>query len=460
MIKYLKGILILFVSSINAQTSIGFIDNFSGIQSVIYNPSNIVDTFYKTDINLFSGDLNAGNDAVVFNPFEILGDVDFKENRFKSLDEYIKEENFSKNSSFYTTNQVLGPSVLINLDKKTAISFTSAIRTYASILNIDADTFDKISSDFYDNNPQRLLTDDFSRVGGGGNIVSWAEIGFTYAKVLLHQKDHFFKYGVSLKFLRGIRAFSVSLDDFNSNLTTDSSNPLNNVIDIDGDVNLSYSSKGANYGQSIDIGLVYEKRNRTLASLSKDKNGVYYSKAPYQYKLSVAVTDIGFLSFNNTRNQVNRFDLRVPSETFNLEDHLNISNKRREKTNYILPTTAHINFDYYIKPHWYVNLNLDLFLLSNSNLKQIKSISTATLSARYESQHFSAFLPMSINRFGVFKSGIGFRTGYFFLGSSSFFTNLTNLSKEADVFLGFKIPIYHKKVVKEYKDNYRYHVSN
>ncbi len=449
-------LLLLINSNLFSQISIGFIDNFSGVQSVIYNPSAIADSFYKTDINIVSGNLNLGTDAVRFNYLEALGDVNFRGDGFRDFNDYIIERDFSKNSNYYTGNLILGPSFLMNLNRKTTIAFTSSVRAYSSFFNVSDVIYDRIDRDVYTNDPERLLTDNFDGIGGSGNIVSWAELGFTYASVLIHKKDKLLKYGLTLKFLRGIRAFSASIENFSATVNR-ATNLLDTNADIRGNFDISSSVEGTNYGQSLDIGFVYEKRNKTLPYYLKDREGLYYSKAPYQYKLAASITDIGFLSFNNTRTNSTNIDVNIPNELFDIDDYLVLTSNDTEKITYKLPTTVHLNVDYNIKPHWFVNANIDVFLLSNQNIRNIKSISNITVSARYESQHFSTFLPMSINRFGIFTSGIGFRTGYFFLGSSSLFTNLTDSSKEFNLFLGFKIPIYHKKVIYEYKNSFRHY---
>ncbi len=457
--KIIFSFLIFFSCLLNGQNAIGFIDNYAGIQNISFNPANIADSFYKIDINIFSSNLNIGNDATSFNPFKIIEDIDFKVNKFKNVDDYLKSSNFSKNSNYYVNATVLGPSILWNINRKSTFAISTVVRASGSVYNIDSNTYDKASSDFYLNNPLELLNVDFNSIEGSGSIYSWAEVGFTYASIFKQNARETFKYGISLKFLRGLQTYSFSLDDIDSNTNIGSLEDLDITAEISGTVNINSSTKGTNYGQAIDFGFVYEKRNRTLAVNLKDREGVYYSKAPYQYKLSASITDLGFLTFNNVINQTNSFNLNFPFDSFKIEDYLDINNfGESKKETFLLPTTAHLNVDYNLSLHWFVNTNIDLFLLSRKNTNQIQSVSNLTISPRFESQYFSAFMPMSINRFGIFKAGLGFRTSYFFIGSSSFITNLTNLSKEADVFLGFKIPIFNKKVVKEFKDRFKYHV--
>lgn len=452
-----KYLFILLITSVSfGQSSIGFIDNYSGINSVSFNPANIADSFHKFDIHLFSTDLNVGNTVTSVNPFPIIGDISLKENKFKEATDYFGKEDFSTNSSVYGNATFLGPSFMWSLDRSTAVGFTSAVRTNGSVLNYNTKLYDLLNHNKYLDHISELKKLETDQFKGKGNVFSWAEVGFSYAKVLKHTSTEIFKVGGSLKFLKGFNSFSASLENIDASFDLDLVNPIESDINLKGTVDITNSVEGTNYGQGLDIGFVYEKRTKTLPYALKDNKGVYYAKAPYAYKLSVSITDIGFLSFNNVKHYSNVINYDFPKDDLETEEFFRLNGfTHTSKQTYVLPTTAHLNFDYHLHKNWFVNSNLDLYLLSNKNINNLKTISTFTISPRYESKNISAFLPFSVNRFGVFKGGLGFRTGYFFLGSSSFFTNLTNFSKEGNLYVGIKMPIYNKKRIKEFKRSFK-----
>ena len=59
----LAAILILMAAAVNAQSYIGYhSDNYNGVHGLIYNPANIADSRFKTDINLIGASAILGND--------------------------------------------------------------------------------------------------------------------------------------------------------------------------------------------------------------------------------------------------------------------------------------------------------------------------------------------------------------------------------------------------------------
>jgi outer membrane protein OmpA-like peptidoglycan-associated protein len=68
------------------------------------------------------------------------------------------------------------------------------------------------------------------------------------------------------------------------------------------------------------------------------------------------------------------------------------------------------------------------------------------LTPRYETRWFTFSLPINYMEYSGVQVGTGLRFGPMFIGSSSVITNLVSKeSKAADVYFGFKIPVYQKK---------------
>ena len=468
-----------------SQSSIGFIDNYSGVQSVIYNPANILDTQYKYDINIISLSGSIGNEYLSVNPFKIINDLNFglndikptysafKYNRqlssrfgIKNLNDYTISSKSSSDRNAYGNFTALGPSFLWTIDKYNAVAFTTAIKSYGHAFKLNTLLYDNITNNIYANTSFNS-EDDLQNFKDNLEITPrnysqaflWAETGFSYAGIVKHTANDFLKLGLSVKFLRGIRTGAIYSNNLNLDFQFNEDEPKESTLDFKGNVTNLYALKGANFGMGLDFGFVYEKRNKTFPINLRDKKGnIYFSKAPYSYKIGISITDLGFLKYNyvytNEKNpNLINVDLTSSNYSFSINDYLAVNSSETVNKTYLLPTTARVNFDYNISPKFYLNTNLDIFMLANDKIKNIQYITNLVMSPRYESKEFSAFLPMTINKFGIFKAGIGFRTGYFFVGSSSIFTNLTSYSKEGDFFFGFKIPIYNKKVIREYKNS-------
>ncbi|GGF63987.1 DUF5723 family protein [Wenyingzhuangia marina] len=478
-------ILVLLYGTTFSQSSIGFIDNYSGIQSVIYNPANILDTPYKLDVNIVSLSGNIGNQYISVNPFKIISDLNFglnnikptysafKYNRkltsrfgIKNLNSYTISSESSSNRNAYGNVTVLGPSFLWTINKYNAVAFTSSIKAYGHAFKLNSILYNNVTNKSYSNvsinsiEELQTLKDNLGITPRNySQVFSWFEAGFSYAGVISHTASNFLKFGTTLKLLRGIRTGAIYSSDLNLDFQFNQNDPQNSTLDFTGNITNLYSRVGANFGMGLDIGFVYEKRDKTFPINLRDRYGnIYFAKAPYSYKIGVSITNLGFLKYNNVHtnfdqpNQIN-IDLTSQNYSFRIKDYLAINNLETNTKRYFLPSTASVNFDYHLYRRWFLNTNFDVFMLAYDHNKNIKYVSNLVVSPRYESRHFSAFLPMSINKFGVFTAGIGFRTGYFFAGSSSIFTNVSNYSKAGNFFLGFKIPIYNKKAIKEYKNS-------
>ena len=67
---------IAFLASLataKAQSYLGYYhDNYAGVQSVLFNPASIVDSRFKTDVNLLSFSSSVSNDMYGVNFFDVL----------------------------------------------------------------------------------------------------------------------------------------------------------------------------------------------------------------------------------------------------------------------------------------------------------------------------------------------------------------------------------------------------
>ncbi len=70
-------------------------------------------------------------------------------------------------------------------------------------------------------------------------------------------------------------------------------------------------------------------------------------------------------------------------------------------------------------------------------------INSVTVAPRFESKWFSVYSPLGLRQYGDLARAPGMRLGPLTLGSGSILTNLiSDKSKNADVYVGPKIPLY------------------
>src|SRR5690606_18303431 len=109
----------------------------------------------------------------------------------------------------------------------------------------------------------------------------------------------------------------------------------------------------------------------------------------------------------------------------------------------VMPSALHLNADWNINNLFYINLNTDLSLVSNSGINTNSIADIVSLTPRFESKWFSFYSPISYIETLGFQWGAGLRAGPLYIGSGSVLSVLTgNRSKGADFYAGLKIPIY------------------
>ena len=444
-----------FVSA-NAQSYLGYThDNYAGVQSVLFNPASIVDSRFKTDINLFSISTLATNDAYGVNLLDAFkSGYDFETQANKSLA-------LSNNAAFNT--DVMGPSFMFNIAPKHSLAIFTRARATVNVLNVNGNVIDELSKD---------NTNNFDYSIGSPNAVgnSWGELGLSYAAVLYQNGAHFLKGGVTAKYLQGVANYHFQANGVQLKYVENTINPQNSQytstgnavygssqdFNVDSDVKVDSNSKG--YG--FDLGLVYEWRPDYESSRSDLNNLKYVNK--YKLRFGVSVTDIGSMTYdkgvrnaynlNKTITQ-NDVDAADDFDQF-LKDNYAATPVNGTVKSY-LPTALHADVDWNIHNKFYLNLNGDFSVVDKNKLNQNSIADRVSITPRYESRWFSFYLPVSYMDYNKqAQVGVGLRTGIFFIGSGSAVTNLiSNNSRAVDFHLGMKIPVYQKKKRVPAEDN-------
>ncbi|MEW4922779.1 DUF5723 family protein [Algibacter sp. 2305UL17-15] len=441
--KNLNYILLLVCISIspllNAQSYIGFsVDNYAGVHGLTSNPSNVVDSRFKADINLVSASAFGGSDYFGINVNDIIKSED-------GFDFDLDTEKFPTNANnFFLNADVLGPSFMFNLSPKSSVGLVSRVRAFFNINNINGELYESIADGFD-------IAEDFSFNSENltGTVHAWAEVGLVYGRILMDNDTNFLKAGVTLKYLQGAGGVFVNSPNFtgqysaaNETLTTNGELIYGISQDFDND---DIEFKNLTSGFGADIGFTYEFRpNKIKDSLTTRKQN------KYKLKIGASITDIGSIDYTEstvtTYNVNGTADTSGYTEDSETEDFLDDNYTFTEEMiaqKIKLPTAFHFLADYHIKNKLYISLQTNLSLVKKNTANANSIINSVTLSPRLETKWFSIYSPVSIRQYGDFAWGTGFRLGPLMVGSSSIISNLiSDTSKTTDVYLGLKIPIY------------------
>ncbi|WP_179320646.1 DUF5723 family protein [Winogradskyella helgolandensis] len=411
------------------------IDNYSGVHGVIYNPSSVVGSKYKADINLISASVFGGSDYFGINMSDIMnsdGGFDIEED----------SKRFPSNANnFFVNIDVVGPSFMFNLNKKSSIGVISRVRANMNINNINGELFETIEDDFDSD-------EDFSFDSKhlNGTIHTWAEVGLAYGRILIEKPNHLLKGGVTLKYLQGAGSAFMSSPELagyysatSETLETEGQLIYGTSQDFESD-DIDFSNLTAGFG--LDVGFTYQWYS------NRENDSLPTYKTPYKLKVGVSVTDIGSINYDNST--VNNYDLNATVNTSDseedledfLEDNYN-GVETNEEAKIKLPTALHLLVDYRLAKKWFVSAQANLSMVKKGSELSTSVINTVTLAPRLETKWFSFYAPLSFRQYGDMSFGGGMRLGPLTVGSGSVFTNLlSDSSKTTDVYLGLNIPLY------------------
>ena len=421
-----------------SQSYFGFRDdNYAGIQSAIFNPSNIVESKYRADVTIFSASGTGQNDLYGVNILDALdGDYDLATDASKT---------FKSNNKGNFNVDILGPSFMMNITPVHSIALFSRVRSVTNLVGINGQLVDEVNKDMDASN-------SFLITGGNPNGVtnSWAEIGASYATVLLDRDDHFVKGGITLKYLMaGVNGY-INGSDVSVAFNKNNADPTLSEYVSTGTIRTAASYDYANgddpkfdaasAGVGVDLGFTYEYRTNCHSCAGNR----------YKFKAAASVTDIGKVNYKNivenTYNitgRVTQQDIDDADDIFDFFDsnYTKISSKKGVKAN--LPTALHTNFDWNIDQRFYLNLSGDFSLVDAKKVNGTAIANSVTFTPRFETRQFSFYVPVTYVQYSGTAIGAGFRAGPIFIGSGTLFSSLfSNNSKGCNIYAGLKLPIY------------------
>lgn len=419
-----------------SQSYIGHaVDNYSGIHGLTINPSSVVDSHLRADINLFSVSAFVGSDYFGLKPKVLI----------ESEDGFSFEGGFDRHPSdsnnFFLNMDILGPSFMFNLTKKSSIGVTSRMRAIFNLNNINGTLFENLEDGFDETGNYSFAMDNFS-----GTLHVWGEVGLTYGRILLQGGQHFLKGGLTLKYLEGGGStyfYSPSVTGEyvadTGMITTSGELVYGGTPGFDSD-DVSYESSGSGFGG--DIGFTYEYRPRLL------EEGETAGHSDYKLKIGVSVTDIGNISY--AESTVTNHDLNNTVHKDRFEgDFQTVLEEEYPGTEEIveseigLPTAAHVLVDYNLRKRLYVSVHGTMSLIPEDAEQVNRVINSVTATPRLETRWFSFYLPIGLRQYDGLAMGAGLRLGPLTVGSGSIISNyISDSSKTTDVYAGLKIPIY------------------
>jgi hypothetical protein len=452
--------LLAMATSAKAQSFAGYrTSNYTGVNSVFFNPANAADSRHKFDVNLIAAAQGVYNNTASFKLDDVLNNFDTD----ALLDQFLN----SANTSGLIPIDLHGPSFMFGLGAKSSIAITTRVQGLVNIAEVNGTLLNEIT------NGDAEITLPYTFNQTGKNQIAahgWGEIGATYARVLSPlDSRHFFKVGLTAKYLMGAGSAYVNFSNVSGTLSQDLtekeylSNTTGSIAFGAGGISFDdfeptnlISNESSGFGA--DFGVIYELRRKPTTESLGNLNPRSQNK--YLLKLGISLQNLGSITYNRdlersagytasiTGNE--RFYTQQLQDADGLKEVKNlldnnpasftpVANANTSSYKVTLPTTANVDIDYALGKNFYLNGALQLPLTSNSIVWNGYQYFYATVTPRFETRLFDLSLPVTYHNITGFNAGLALRLGPVFLGSGSLITALASQSKQADVFIGLHI---------------------
>ncbi|WP_396636076.1 DUF5723 family protein [Maribacter sp. R77961] len=443
-IKTLSIAVLFVLVKIHGQSFPGFSgDNYNGVYGMVANPANIADSRVKMDITLLSGNFIGSTDYISLTQtniggflkgFEFGNDVD---------------RNATNENEILANEDYIGPSFIYAIDDINSIGMYTRLRKFRNYNGINGLLFETILGN-------ALAQDyDFSIKNSDTSVHMWGEVGFSYARVLINEGNHFFKAGGAVKLLLGGGSAQSQ-----SNLLNGSYNATDQTLNFQGDISYvttfgnetpNLTLRGLGFGGAFDVGLVYEFRTDAARSMAAYQGERERNK--YKLKIGVSLLDYGEIYYRDQgQTQYTELDGSIPitdfsSESLNqilIEDFESDGITREGRLTVALPTSLQFNIDYKAYRDIYLNIEYNQTMVEKTALYNNNRINHLTITPRYERKNVGAFLPVSFSPLGGTAIGAGLRLGPLVIGSGSLLSNLVlKTPKNINVFAAVRIITHH-----------------
>lgn len=456
--------------------------NFSGLNQVIANPAAAADNRLKLDVILLGLDAGFNNSWFAVRREALRYNGGFPAT-WKNTTPNVPD-NFYKNFVFLNSKKdragvmearLLLPSVLYQLDEKNSVAFTWSVRQFFNFDGIGgqlAGLFAK-ELDFSVTQNNRVQDKNITAVQ-----MSWAEYGFTYARVLKNRNKHFLKAGITPKILQGLESGYVIIKDLDFLFSTkDTSSYFNTRFSYGHSANFS-SPAGSNQPvQSfyhyvtqprlgLDLGIIYEWRPGYRAYLYRPdgkRNAWRRDLNKYKLKFGASLVDIGKIRFDKQGTYYD-LDVSVRKDNFltftTVKDYAMLDSLLRtdfsaggETNNFsvLLPTALNTQLDLALNRFIYLNLSSHLGNLYRSNYYRVYNYSALCFAPRIEHYWFDVSLPFTYNtlsarRSNYISTGLNIRLGPLSFGTNNFIPFFKGDVSALNAYVLFKTSIPYRQI--------------
>ncbi|HEX8328607.1 MAG TPA: DUF5723 family protein [Hymenobacter sp.] len=446
------------------------LSNYGGTNNLYINPASLADSRHKFYLNLGGAGANFYN---TYLQLDLPGPArEFINGTRELRSEYLNEQLAGGTKAASIVGEGRLPGFMLALSPRAGLAFTNRVRAFAQASNV-SESLARLA---------RYGLDDANRLGLANKVFddnsfnlttgAYHEFALSYARTLTVSQEHFWKAGFTAKYLVGLGGGYVlnegtkyqvydgdSIQLQNRNLSYGFTNP-----DFYDQPNFSagtlYGSQRLGRGLGLDLGVAYEWRPTfdKYAYRMDGKNWDDNSSNKYRLRVGLALTDLGAISYNNSRyvrqaklannrtvqlGQLDTLNIKSPNDLAPTLQRLVGLSSQSKRFRSALPTTLRLTADYRLVNHLYAGLIWTQSLLPASTIGQ-RSISSLAVIPRIEFSRFEVATPIMLaNRYQKLQIGAMVRMGPMFIGSDNLggLLSLTTTTG-ADVYFGVGLALH------------------
>lgn len=461
--------------------------NYAGVMGLDNQPASFVDGRFVVDVNLFSFNLGAWQNAKYFDT-DVMPkwwkksftsdtawmkpDSTLYERSVFNLYDYNKD---TKPRGIYANYQIDILNFAFHIKPTIAIGFSAKSRMIANVDDIDP-KLAKLAEEGLDFAAlwNLQLNDKLVTL----NAMAWNEYGINYGQVVMDKGEHFLKVGGRVKLLQGLASIYAYTDELDYNLSNkDTAAYLkgkfqygysSNLDDLQNSNANSFFKSNSKLGLGLDLGVVYEWRPK-WKEFKYDMDGKtdlwMKNQNKYELRAGVSVLDIGGMKF--TKGGLSR-DFSVETSVFNLRvfdkakdfasfdsiiDSLITNNAGFTATEKVgdtyymnTPTALSLQLDYHIWKWFYINATSNLNIISKKNASRVRVPNQIAVTPSFDYAWFGLHVPVSYNTYSGWKVGLAARLGPLTVG----FVDMNSLFamgkvRGTEFYAGLRVPILYDK---------------
>lgn len=391
--------------------------NYAPANSLLLNPSSIIDSKAFLDFHLVGFSLFATND-LAYLPGGLIAMARSGGTAPKVI---FRDE--KRRYHAYADVLVQGPTITGQIGKH-GIGLYSGFRMMTDVRGLDS----RISTYVQEGFQYGPLLGKESRVQDLRiSALSWAEVGLSYATIVKQQGNDLWTAGAHVKRLIGIAGGGFRLHDWYFEVAD--STTLN-TYNLDGSYGIREPGWNVGSGWGVDLGFTFKRTVQEISSYTPHDPRNRCRTCDYQYKIGVSLLDIGRVKFDpefftNTFNEGSEYEWEdfgaenpesVDEVATLINSQFDLPTNEESKFKMWLPGAISVQTDWRIAPGFFVNASWVQGIPWKRTLG-VRRAAVLAATPRFEVKRWELALPMSLYEYQRPMLGIMLRLNSIIIGT-------------------------------------------